>query len=128
MRPERGGEESSGVHYVFGPQAVLDRQRGKMNKKVNKEEKADTTSERERVQIDGKTDTKKNLKIQVHIGEAKVKYVGQRGAVSGLRIILLFTGLQGLSCGDCVCDPFSGFREMCPCVLIYWRPHVGTGA
>lgn len=36
--------------------------------------------------------------------------------------------LPGLGRGDRVSDAFSGFGEMCPCLMMYWHPWVGTGA
>lgn len=35
--------------------------------------------------------------------------------------------LHSLGSGDCVSDAFSGFREMCPCLMMYWHLRVRAG-
>lgn len=125
MRGETGGEGSSGVCYVVGPQAVLRlAEWGEDEQKENKE-LMQPVKEKEYKKIDGRTES-------TEIFEDSSTRRGGRGeicvAASGLRIILLFRGYKVLGGGDCVSDAFSGFGEMWPCLMMYWHPRVGEGA
>ena len=87
--------------------------RGEDEHEENKEEKADAKSYRE-----GEKKIERRTK-STQIFEDSSTHPGGRGevceAASGFRVILLFRGHK-------VSDAFSGFGEMCPCLMMYWHP------
>lgn len=119
VRAETGGEGASGACYGFNPWVHLlmdEEKRGKNEATGEKQEQKEKrwTSERMKIFEDSST----------HGG-------GGHGelcvAASGLRINLPFRYYQVLE-GEIVCDAFSGFGEMFPCLKMYWHPWSGAGA
>lgn len=116
VRAETGGEGASGACYGFNPwvHLLMDEE---------KEEKMEGVQEQK-----GKRWTSERMKI---FEDSSTRGGGGHGelcvAAAGLRINLPFRYNQVLE-GEIVCDAFSGFGEMFPCLKMYWHPWSGAGA